>query len=882
MEMKWKHYVGIRSLVALSSLIATSCPYPTPSFDNPYDSKGSSYNPSASTQGFIVYGGTEALLSQSRDALQNGLYHPELFGATLLGSSKTSAWFPGTYSYYAVTSRQGDYQVDAVLDQDNRPLDAIASGNADGSNILAVDGKSSTLQGASSSVIGLRPPIGHAVSGIKVILLGDTAESVGPTATPIATPTMVDVQGGNFNNGISDVTVSSFRMSATEITQAQYQVVTGSNSSHFVGDSSRPVDSVSWYDAVEFCNKLSERDGLSDVYAIAGRTPATGFPITSATVTMDMTKNGYRLPTEAEWEFAARGGNLTRGYTYAGSNTIDDVAWYVDNSGNASHSVGTKAANELGLYDMCGNVREWCWDWYGAYSNGTTTDPTGPSSGPGRVGRGGNLDVIPNYCTASYRFYYIQSSNPIDFGFRVVSRNSALAGTTFSPAAGTYSTDQSVTISCATPGSTIYYTTDGTTPTTGSTKYTGAIAVVGNGTSIGIKAVAFVGTASQSSVGNADYVINYPATAMPTFDPPGGSYSTDQSVTLSCATSGATIYYTTDGTMPTTSSTVYSGPLAVAGDATRVTIKAVAESNTTGLSAVVSAVYAIQSPVSALPLLSGAWSVLASMNEGRCDMGIGNDGTMIYAEHGGAGIDSQMTIEKYDIAVNLWTPLANTGWGSSGQVYAIYGSSLFYDFGPWFEIFDTSTGLSHRSTIGPESSERRFGMPGNTRLGDIIYVVGGTGVGNPAYQQDTWAYHISTDSWTTGLAAASPGIFGAAVAHAGKIYRLGGFDGTHILDLIEAYDPSSNTWVVQDHMPGAIDDFTACSDGSLYLYYINDYSDQIIRYNPVAHSFARLPPLPIKMRGPGLIVVSGTLYVIGGADRALNVFTSCYAMPLPP
>jgi formylglycine-generating enzyme required for sulfatase activity/predicted GH43/DUF377 family glycosyl hydrolase len=234
--------------------------------------------------------------------------------------------------------------------------------------------------------------------------------------------TMMPITGGTFNNGTSNVTVSSFTMSATEVNQSQYQTVTGSDPSTFTGDTSKPVEMVTWYDAVEFCNKLSEREGLADVYLISGRTPATGYPITSATVTMDISKNGYRLPMEAEWEYAARGAQSTHGYTYAGSNTVDDVAWYSVNSGNTTHDVGTKETNELGLYDMSGNVWEWCWDWYGSYSSSAQTNPTGVSSGSTRVIRGGSWNYAATYCAVSDRGYALPAVPYNYFGFRVVAR----------------------------------------------------------------------------------------------------------------------------------------------------------------------------------------------------------------------------------------------------------------------------------------------------------------------------------------------------------------------------------------------------------------------------------------------------------------------------
>ena len=180
---------------------------------------------------------------------------------------------------------------------------------------------------------------------------------------------MIAVEGGTFmmgsNDGKSDeqpvhqVTLSGFSIGETEVTQELWEAVMGGNPSDFSG-SKRPVDKVSWNDCQEFITKLNE-----------------------------LTEKTFRLPTEAEWEFAARGGNMSNGYTYSGSNTISDVAWHIDNSSFTTHEVATKAPNELGLYDMSGNVCEWCQDWYGDYSSSSQTNPTGPSSGSDRVIRGG-------------------------------------------------------------------------------------------------------------------------------------------------------------------------------------------------------------------------------------------------------------------------------------------------------------------------------------------------------------------------------------------------------------------------------------------------------------------------------------------------------------
>ncbi|MBR1688216.1 MAG: SUMF1/EgtB/PvdO family nonheme iron enzyme [Prevotella sp.] len=204
---------------------------------------------------------------------------------------------------------------------------------------------------------------------------------------------MKGVQGGTFQMGSNDseaesnekpvhqVTVSSFRIGQTEVTQELWQAVMGTNPSKFKG-AKRPVECVSWEDCQQFIQRLNAKTGKQ-----------------------------FRLPTEAEWEYAARGGNRSSGSKYAGSSSIDAVAWYTVNSykkGSNSpdygtHEVGTKQPNELGLYDMSGNVNEWCSDWYGSYSSASQTNPAGPSSGSIPVVRGGCWDLDAQSCRVSDR-----------------------------------------------------------------------------------------------------------------------------------------------------------------------------------------------------------------------------------------------------------------------------------------------------------------------------------------------------------------------------------------------------------------------------------------------------------------------------------------------
>jgi len=240
---------------------------------------------------------------------------------------------------------------------------------------------------------------------------------------------MVQIPGGSFQMGsnsgsdnekpVHTVTLSSFYMGKYEVTQEQWMAVMGNNPSNFKDSPTsgevqgrRPVEQVSWYDALIFCNKLSLMEGLSPAYRISGSTdPAVwGNVPTSSNSTWNAVEvvagsNGYRLPTEAQWEYAARGGSGSPGnYTYSGSNTVGDVAWYDGNSSSKTHEVGKKAPNGLGLYDMSGNVYEWCWEWYGSYSSSAQTDPRGADSGSHRVPRGGCWYHPAGNTRSTYRY----------------------------------------------------------------------------------------------------------------------------------------------------------------------------------------------------------------------------------------------------------------------------------------------------------------------------------------------------------------------------------------------------------------------------------------------------------------------------------------------
>ena len=216
---------------------------------------------------------------------------------------------------------------------------------------------------------------------------------------------MVRVEAGTFTMGATpemkdpwddekpthQVTLTNdYYIGKYEVTQALWKAVMGKNPSKFKGDN-LPVEQVNWKDCQEFLSKLNNTTGKK-----------------------------FRLPTEAEWEYAARGGKKSRGYQYSGSNNISDVAWYEDNSGSKTHTVGSKQANELGIYDMSGNVWEWCHDWKGSYSSSSQVNPTGANSGSYRVGRGGSWRHAARGCRSSYRNNSTPDNRNDSLGLRLI------------------------------------------------------------------------------------------------------------------------------------------------------------------------------------------------------------------------------------------------------------------------------------------------------------------------------------------------------------------------------------------------------------------------------------------------------------------------------
>ena len=292
-------------------------------------------------------------------------------GSTLIKVNSTDGYAEADSCLVRVYTLRGDVNSDGFVNITdvtslinrllNGPAPTISEENADANN----DG--------SVTIADVTALISSLLSGEPLPPKEDSTESSETFTVNGVTFTMVAVESGTFTMGATpeqgddaldaekpahQVTISSYAIGQTEVTQARWEAVMGTNPSRFSGRPENPVEGVTWLDCQAFVTQLNQ-----------------------------LTGKHFRLPTEAEWEYAARGGNKSQGYKYAGSNDINEVAWYTDNS-TSTQPVGTKKANELGLYDMSGNVWEWCQDYYGDYSSEAQTNPTGPEGGSDRVRRG--------------------------------------------------------------------------------------------------------------------------------------------------------------------------------------------------------------------------------------------------------------------------------------------------------------------------------------------------------------------------------------------------------------------------------------------------------------------------------------------------------------
>jgi len=349
----------------------------------------------------------DTIIISVRNSIPSNLYPAN--GAIAGSKNVTIRWNSGTYNDH----------FKLLLDENTPPTIVISSSITD---------TFYTIPSLSYSKTYYWQVIGINASG------QEAAGSIWHFITAGPPPVLKSIAGGSFSMGstsatneqpVHTVTILEFMMDSTEVTEKEYLSLMGVNPSGSSGDT-LPVRNMTWFDAVLFCNARSQRDGYDKVYTFTG---ITGIPGNGSTglsgLTIDYTKNGYRLPTEAEWEYACRAGSSTKYHFGDSESELANYAWYSANANSRTHPVAQKLPNQYGLYDMHGNLFEWCNDWYQSnyYQSSPTQDPTGPATGSQRVTRGGSYGYTASVLRSALRRNYDPDGmDPIN-GFRCVRRN---------------------------------------------------------------------------------------------------------------------------------------------------------------------------------------------------------------------------------------------------------------------------------------------------------------------------------------------------------------------------------------------------------------------------------------------------------------------------
>ena len=315
-------------------------------------------------------------------AIQGNLsvnYKP--FGADVYIDGKKVGQSPRVFNGILVGSHKVEIKKDGY-GTDSKTVSILEGQTATLSGVLTTNSSSSVASGTSLTGNTITIPVKDGIS-IDMVRVEAGTFTMGATAEM--------EEPWDYEKPAHQVTLTNdYYIGKYEVTQALWKAVMGKKPSRFKGDN-LPVVSVSWNDCQKFISKLNRKTGKK-----------------------------FRLPTEAEWEYAARGGKKSRCYQYSGGNNISDVAWYYNNSGSKTHAVGTKQPNELGIYDMTGNVWEWCQDWYGKYSSSSQVNPTGANDGSRRVYRGGSWNCVAGSCNSSTRFSFAPEDRYDDLGLRLV------------------------------------------------------------------------------------------------------------------------------------------------------------------------------------------------------------------------------------------------------------------------------------------------------------------------------------------------------------------------------------------------------------------------------------------------------------------------------